>query len=105
MIINPTFFPETKTWRIDTPIKLEAPTIREMLAKLKQIKPRTKWKAADYYPIGTETPRPVWPKAPAKPSRTHMPPNARAFEPNSKLKPRFVKTLETEISAENEELD
>lgn len=79
MRINPTYCPETKTWWLGEPIEVEAPTIRELLAKLKELKPRTRWIVQDYYPVGTAAPRPKWKEA--LKARVHIPPNVREFAP------------------------
>ena len=72
-VIHPTFDPETNTWFVTVPGECEAPTIRELKTKLRREHPNKRFAVADYYPIGTPSPKPVWADDKLPPFRPHAP--------------------------------
>jgi len=72
-VIHPTFDPETNTWFVTEPSACEAPTIRELKTKLRREHPNKRFAVADYYPLGTPSPKPVWADDKLPPFRPHAP--------------------------------
>lgn len=56
--VNPAYDPQTKTWFLEDP-KIEAPTLKALLAELRKIadsrkQKRQEWRIEGYYPLGVE---------------------------------------------------